>query len=106
MDRGLGAGVGTLQGLRGLVVTKSAGREGQTRSVGAQTVSFSSCQRNRQPSKSLQEPATKSPAHDHAPAVQYKTKKRKKGDADASLRWWWNVERFGGRFWVNGEESG
>lgn len=43
MDRGLGAGVGTLQGLRGLVVTKSAGREGQTRSVGAQTVSFSSC---------------------------------------------------------------
>ena len=27
-------------------------------------------------------------------------------DADASLRWWWNVERFGGRFWVNGEESG
>ena len=42
----------------------------------------------------------------HAPAVQYKTKKRKKGDADASLRWWWNVERFGGRFWVNGEESG
>lgn len=106
MDRGLGAGVGTLQGLRGLVVTKSAGREGQTRSVGAQTVSFSSCNVTASPLSPCKNPPQSPQPTIHAPAVQYKTKKRKKGDADASLRWWWNVERFGGRFWVNGEESG
>lgn len=78
MDRGLGAGVGTLQGLRGLVVTKSAGREGQTRSVGAQTVSFSSCNVTASPLSPCKNPPQSPPAHDPCPGCAVQDEKEEK----------------------------
>ena len=75
MVLGPGAGGGTLQGLRGLVVTKSAQRSGQTRSVGAQTVSLSLGNVTTSPLSPCKNPP-RSPRPQHHPPAVYSRRER------------------------------